>query len=447
MPSSVRGMFTSPGRIVLGTLFATIMLGTVLLHCAWAQAIHVGWFDCFFTATSTVCVTGLYTVPLAHFSCAGHVVLLFLMQIGALGLITLSVFFLSLFTTIGLTAKHVTSEALELEAGQHPRRLVMFTIAFTICIELLGMIGCYYTMPGTEGSWLYRLFVALFHSVSSFCHVGVTLLPAPRGSLVGGAGFLWITGLLVFIGSLGFVVWRELWWYITQGRYGNRHVHLSLHSTVVLATTTGLTLLAALLFFLLEYLPMFLQEGGLAPFGHALFNSLCLRSAGFTTLVMSAVPSATLLFVMIISFIGAAPGSASSGIKVTTVAIFLAAIKATLLRRNVVEMKYRTIPYEQVLKAMAILMLSIAWVMFLIFLAFITDPHIPAFDLMFEVVSFFSNVGLNRGITDLLSMGGKIVVMVAMVVGRIGSLTVLLALTKQSKSSEFQYPEERLILS
>lgn len=445
MLSGLRSSFLSPGRLVLAALCATIAVGTILLLCPWAQAIPTGWRDCLFTSTSTVCVTGLYTVPLSNFTTAGHFVILLLMQAGSLGLITLSVFFLSLFTTMGLSTRSAAGEALDLEAGQHPKRLVIFTLCFTLAVELIGAALCYGTIRGSY-SVPYGLFLALFHAASSFCHVGITLLPMKAGALLGSTALLWITGTLVFLGSLGFVVWRELAWYLTSQR-AHKHVHLSLHSKLVISTTTALTIIAALILFMLEYAPSFAASPSVAPFGDALFNSLCLRSAGFTTLPIGSLSAATLFFIMVVSFIGAAPGSAASGIKVTTLAVVLAAIRATLLRRTAVEVKYRTIPNDQVFKAVSIFALSIAWAAFFVLLLLITDGHLAPFDLIFETISCFSNVGLSRGIVPLLSEFGKVLIMLTMIVGRIGALAVLLALTKQTRSPEFHYPEERLLLS
>jgi trk system potassium uptake protein TrkH len=437
---------TSPARVVIISLLSALICGTLLLACPCAQLIHISWLDCLFTATSSLSLTGLLTVPLSSFSWQGHFIIMLLMQIGALGLITLTIFFLSLFTTLGISTRSMSGEALELHIGQSPERLAMFIILITLACELLGFFICcglfypYYSIQQT-------LFFAAFHTISAFCSTGLTLVPLQHSLLSPSATFVLLatTGLLVFVGELGFVVWRDLAFYL-KTLYERRRVQLSLHTRLVLTLTPALIAVLMLIVGILEYHHISSGSDFFYAAGDALFNAICLRSSGFTTLTIPTIQFATLLAIMVVSFIGSSPGSTGSGIKVTTFAVFLAAVKATLLRRGQVEAKGRTIPNDQVFKAMSIVTISIAFIVLSSFFLLISETGKEPFDCLFEVCSAFTNLGISRGITPLLSIAGKIVIIFTMLVGRIGSLTMLLALKNAAKSPELYYPEERVMM-
>jgi len=427
-------------------MLTAISCGTLLLGMPWAQQVPVSWFDCLFTAVSTACVTGLETVPFDSFTTSGHIVMLLLMQIGAIGLITFTVFFLSFFMKLGLSAKLVTGEALELSGGQHPNTLVKFTILFTMLIELIGWISCFIILK-PHFPFPQALFYSLFHAISSFCNAGITIVPltAPTLGTISHLALLLVTSCLVLVGGLGFIVWRELTLSLTVTK--NKHSHLSLHTRLALLATAYLVGIATVIIFILEYARSFYQNPGITPFVEALFNAICLRSAGCTTLPIAAIQAATLLIIMMLSFIGSSPGSTGSGIKTTTFAIFVSAIKATLLHRSSVEAQHRTIPNDQVFKAMSIFALSAAFIALATFLLFITDAQLNPFDSLFEVFSAFTNLGLSRGITATISRAGQIIIMISMLIGRIGSLTLLLAFTKHGHGfHEVYYPEERVFI-
>lgn len=440
-------LLTSPGRIIILSMITLLLTGTLLLACPWAQQVPVAWLDCLFMATSAVSVTGLLTVPLSSFSWQGHLVIMLLMQVGALGLITLTIFFLSLFTRLGISARSMSGEALELHLGQSPELLAMFIIVITLACELVGFLVCcgvfyaYYPLHET-------LFFSAFHVISAFCSTGFTLTPLqnPLLSVTAGHILLITTAALVFIGELGFVVWRDVTYYFKTA-YERRRVQLSLHSRLVLTMTPAVIAALLLIIGLLEYHNIISVGAFFAAVCDALFNAICLRSAGFTTLSVPTLQYGTLLAIMVVSFIGSSPGSTGSGIKITTFAVFLAAVKATLLRRSQVEIKQRTIPNDQVFKAMAIVTVSIAFVLMSSFLLLITEAGKDPFDCLFEACSAFTNLGVSRGITPSLSALGKLIIIISMLVGRVGSLTLLLALKKVPKSNEVYYPEERVMMS
>jgi len=442
MPLQKR-FFSSPGRAILCSVLFTIMFGALLLSCSWAQRIPISFIDALFTATSATCVTGLMTIPLAAFTTAGQIIILCLIQIGALGLVTLTIFLLSLFVNVGLSTSSMTGEILEVGMIRHPRQMVFFIIIFTIVVEFCGFL-ILFLMTRHLFPFPQSIFFALFQAVSAFCNAGFILLPYQI--FFSHPGILATTATLVLIGGLGFIVWAEIARYIRSFQE-MKHFHLSLHSKLVLATTTFLIAFLGLIIFLLEYVRAFFMHPSLTLVTNTLFNAICLRSAGFTTLDLSAIHLATVFVIMIVAFIGSSPGSVGSGIKTTTFAVFVAAIRATVLRRTWVEIMGRTIPNEQVFKAMAIFSLSLCWVAATIFFLLLTEQGWRFIDIIFEAFAAFSNLGLSTGITPHLSSQGKCIIMISMFIGRIGSLTLLLALRKQRSTQEFHYPEESVLMS
>lgn len=442
-----KSLFSAPGRTILLSMIATIFVGSLLLWSSWSHHGQISYLDALFTATSATCVTGLLTVPLTQFTPLGQVVIMFLMQIGALGLISLTVFLLSLFMNLGLTATHMTEEILEVGGSRRARDMLFFIMVFTGIVEAIGFFAIFFTIkkyyPVGKAA-----FYALFHTVSSFCNAGFVIFSSESQVshlIVDHRNLMIITALLVLIGGLGFMVWHEVVKYFRSWS-SHKHFHFSLHSKIVFSMTVFLITFMSVMVFILEYLKQFMVHPSLWYVMAAVFDGICLRSAGFTTIDFSTIHLATLFTIMIVSFIGSSPGSTGGGIKTTTFATFLAAIRATLSRRIWVEIKQRTLANEQIFKAMAIFSLSLCWLAATIFLLLLTEQGWRFIDICSEAFAAFTNLGLSTGITPYLSEHGKIVIMLSMLIGRIGSLTLLLAFKKQQAKSGLHYPEERILM-
>lgn len=440
-----RKSFFSPGRIIFFSFALTIIIGTTLLSLPFCQRVSVSLLDCLFTAVSATCVTGLLTVPLNSFTGTGHMVLLGLIQVGALGLVTLTIFMMSLFVELGMGTQFIAGEVLEIGHWQRSRNMLWFIIGFTLCVETIGTGAVYYAIKDCYPQDV-SFFYALFHTISSFSNAGITLLSPNSTVLPSCPGLLAITALLVIMGGLGFLIWHEIGMYLGSFRE-KRHFHWTLHSKIVASMTASIIALTTTVILSLEYLRLYPQWGIIRIAGEALFNAICCRSTGFTTLDLQTVHFATIFFIMIVAFIGSSPGSTGSGIKTTTFALFLAAIKAVIMRRSIVEIKGRSIPNDQIFKAMAILTLSLTWIAISIFFLLLSEQGWRFVDVVFESVSAFANLGLTTGETCDLSSAGKGIIMVSMLVGRIGTLTLLLAFKSPREKAEFHYPEERVIIS
>jgi len=437
----------SPSRVILISVFITIISGTLLLGLPIARTTYVSWIDLFFTATSVTCVTGLFTVPLTNYTTFGHVILMILMQVGALGLITMTLFFMALFTKFGLSTHLMAGQLLEVQKWKNMRRLVLSIVTIVISTELIGAVFMYI---GLRNLYPYprSLFLALFQSVASFCNApGVTLLD--DGIIPANNAILLITSTcLVFFGGMGFIVWRELLSYIKTIILRKKRYNFCLHSKIVLFVSTAIVLAAGTLFLILEHNNTMVNLSLPYQVINSIFHAVTSRSSGVLSTNLIDFQLTTIFVIMIISFIGSAPGSPGSGIKVTNLAIFSSAVRATMYGRSHVSIMGRKVAMDQIYKSMAIIFLSIVWIILSTFLLLITEPNWKFIDVLFENISAFANLGLTTGITPYLSFLGKIFVIVGMIVGRIGGLTFILAIRKFYKEKrEVAYPEERIMLS
>ena len=440
-------IFSSPGRTLIISLFSLVLLGSLILSSAWALKIpqSVSYMDSLFSSASAVSVTGLLTVPLEYFSTFGLIVILLLIQVGGLGLITLTVFLMSLFFEVGLGTQVMAAQLLEIDSYRKSRYMLAFIIIFSLIIELLGAIAIFFTLP-THFSLKYKLFYSCFHAISSFCSAGFFILPGGIMAYQNNIPFLIITTLLMLIGELGFIVWHDGLLYI-QAYIKDKPFRFSLHTKIVISITTFLIVVSAAIMWALERDHTFASMSYPVAFTNLLFNTISYRSTGFSTINIPTVHLATLFLIMIIAFIGSSPGSTGSGIKTTTFAIFLGAIRAVIRGRTSVEIKNRTIPNDQVFKAMAVLSLSLSLLALITFLLLLTQPQWGFTDTIFQAFSSFANLGLSTALTKELSFSGKIIVLFSMLIGRIGSLTLILAFIGRQHRTEFFYPEERVLIS
>ena len=439
----------SPGRVILLSLLATIGLGTLFLSLPIARVKPISIIDLFFTATSTACVTGIFTVPLDSFSPFGHTVLMILMQIGGIGLITLTLFLLSLFVNFGFAQQILAGQLLELESWKQIKQIIIFITLFTLGIEALGALSFYpifNNMFGPERAAFY----AVFHSISSFCNAGISLFPNSLELFRSQYIFLFITGLLMIIGALGFITWKEIFYYIKAFNRKKRYT-FSLHSRIVLYSTCSAILVATLLYFILEQCINFSDTTYLNRICTAFFQAASYRSGGYTTIPINSLALPTLFVTLFVMFMGSSPGSTGGGVKITSIIIFMATIKAAVTDNEEVEIRGRSLPLDLVYRAIAIVALGILWICISTLLLLVSERTADLMSVLLESVSAFTNVGISRGLTQHLSDFGKFLIMLSMIIGRIGSLTLILALRemalrKSPEAKSFSYPEERVML-
>lgn len=436
----------TPGRILFFTFFLTVLIGTLLLALPIARTADINFIDLFFTATSATTGTGLFTTSLQNFTFFGHCIILVLIQIGGLGLITLTLFLLSLFVDLGMGTTLMAVQLLEMETWKNIRRFILFIVGLTFTCELIGAVATFFAIRD-DYSFGYACFLACFHSISSFCNAGITLFDHGMGTYATNYTMLITTSILMLFGGLGFITWNDLGNYFASLRKKKRYA-FSLHSKIVIYGTAAVVGISWMLFLLFENNPSLESMHPVTKLLNSLFHVISFRSAGFLALPITTFSIATMLLICVIAFIGSSPGSTGCGIKITTFFIFLATIKAAITGETFIHVYGRRIEIDQIFKVIAIVFLSLFWIFLSTFFLVLVEPNSTFFDLMFETISAFATLGVSSGATNELSVAGKYIIVASMMIGKIGSLTMILALKRRKpEQAEFLYPEERVMLS
>ncbi len=432
--------------MVLG--FAVIILfGTILLTLPIATEGpgRLSWLEALFTATSATTVTGLIVVGTEPtFSTFGEIVILFLIQVGGVGFITLSVL---LFRLIGrrvtLYERTLLSQTLGVGASKGVVPLTLTVLLTTVAIEFVGALFMFIRwqqiMP-----WSQAAYYSIFHAVSAFCNAGFDLfmgledpiLLASRRDPV----IVIVMSLLITIGTLGITVIYDLiaW---------PRERHLSLHTRLVLPLTTFLVIAGTLLVIIDE--AMSGHALSVLPAGErwlvAFFTIVSSRTAGLTFISLADLGQASQLIIMVWMFIGGAPASMGGGVGISTVAVVLVTLRSTVRGYTDSRAFERTLPTETIFKAVAILAVSTILVTSItVILTLLGDGDL--FPVAFEVISAFSNTGYSLGITDGLSQAGRLLLAFTMFWGRLGPLTLVVALAQRRRQTLLHYPEEKIII-
>jgi trk system potassium uptake protein TrkH len=426
-----------PGMMLIGSFFAIVVAGTLLLkmpRCV-LPGETCSWLDAAFTSTSAVCVTGLSVQNTAtFFSHTGQAVILLLIQVGGLGIMTLTFFAaVVLFEGLSLHDRLLLGRMIQENRLSRIGKTLTFIVVFTLVCEGLGAALLYAGMDAGTG-WRERLFHSVFHAVSAFCNAGFSTFPDNMASGVLRANGIWqvCVMLLIVIGGLGSLVVEDLClWSLAgyrklRGHKQNRH-RLRIHTRIVLVTTGVLVFGGASVILATEFALWNGPENG-GKVLTALFHSVTARTAGFNTVSMSAIGPMTVNVLMILMLIGGSPGGTAGGIRTTVVAVGLGHLWSQLRmgHRGMVAFN-RTIPSATGSQALGLILLAGIWLAgnFMLFQFLEAGNGISDSRLLFELISAFATVGLSIDLTPLLSEGGKTLLIVNMFVGRIGLLTVM----------------------
>lgn len=428
MGSTTKLAHFSPGRFILISFSVAIAISTLLLSLPVSQATPtpIPFIDLLFTATSATCVTGLFTVSLNNFTLFGQSIILILVQIGGLGLITLMLFCMYMIVNVGLATQLMAGQLLEIESWKNVKKILLFIFLVTLIAELIGTFSILATL-GTHFSGDNIWFLSLFHAISSFCNAGIPLLYDIMPETMTDPLITGVTTTLMFIGGLGFITWYEIARYI-RSLPKKKKYRFSLHSKIILYGSTALLISSVIIFWILERDNILALLNGPTTILESIFYAVSFKSTGFLLVSPAELRLATLLLIMVIGFIGSSPGSTGSGIKITNFAIFFATIKAAITGRRSVEIKGRRIAKDQVNKAIAIISLGLSWIILITFCLLITEKNLHFIDLLFEATAAFTTLGITTGVTPTLSLIGKIFIIISMIVGRIGSLTLILGI-------------------
>lgn len=444
--------FSTTRIIVLGFLGA-IIIGTLLLLLPFAtvKGEYTTPVDALFTATTSVCVTGLVTVPtFSHWTIFGQVIIALLAQIGGLGVITFTtIFLLVLRKKIGLKERLLIQDAYNLDTIQGLVILVKRIIRGTLVVEGVGAL-LYMTVfipeYGAIGIWK-----SIFNSVSAFCNAGMDVLGnSSLESYVGNPIVNFTTMFLIILGGIGFPVW---WNVIEVFRYDRSEYtclsdsihHLKLHSKVVLAVTAILIFGGSVIIFALEYNNN--ATLGALPFWEkcqaALFQSVTTRTAGFATISQSGLRTSTAFICCLLMFIGGSPSGTAGGIKTTTIAILCMTVISIVRGRRDTEMFERKVNDGVVRRALSIFMVSLSVMLLSVIALAVVQPG-PFIDCFYETVSAIATVGLSRDLTMELNVAGKIVIIITMYIGRIGPISLALFFNSKRFLNIKSYKEENV---
>ncbi|HLT87874.1 MAG TPA: potassium transporter TrkG [Sphingobacterium sp.] len=456
--------YFNPTILFVISFLALILLGTVLLMLPRTTIVApLSFVDALFMATSAVCITGLTVTDIStNFSVFGQSVVMLLIQIGGLGIMTFTGFF-GYFFSGGFSYKNqlMFGEIL----GENKLNSVISTlltiIFITLFFELIGGVFIFFSLDATQfESMGERIFFSAFHAISSFCNAGFTILPEGMGHDVYrfNYGFQLAITCSFILGGLGFGTVYNFYTFLKQKAkqlvyklflrqpFIHKPQVFSFNTRFILLCNAIVLVLGTASYYILEQRHTLTDDSSLVgDWVTSFFMANSARTAGFDSVNINFVATPTLIMMVTLMWMGASPGSTGGGVKITTVALAIMNIIALARGKDAIEIYKRRIAVESVNKAFAIIVLSVLTITLSFVLMNFADPQQEMKALLFEVVSAYSTCGLSLGITPSLSATGKIIVAVTMFVGRVGTLTLLVAFIKNTRNKSYIYPTEKIL--
>jgi trk system potassium uptake protein len=437
-----------PAQVVLLSFAGWILLGSLLLILPVSAnpGKSIDFIDALFMSTSATCVTGLSSISLPdEFSIFGQMVLLILVQVGGLGIMTLSS---SMAVIMGrnlqMREQVIMQDVLDASSSEELLNLVVDIIQFTFLIEFVGAIiltvGFY--QEGFEiGQSIYFGF---YHSIMAFCNAGFALFNNSLEDFKFVPLIHLTIAALIILGGIGFSVMKDI---LSVAKSHRPWTSLSVHSKIVLFVNTLLLLFGTMYLFITEFTHAFETMSMWERLQVSFFQSVTTRTAGFNTINLSSLNPHSAYMMILLMFIGASPGSTGGGIKTTTFAVLIQSVTATLKGKFNVEFFERRVPAATVVKSISIFIIALIVVSAGVLALMWSEPDKSFLALMFEVVSAFGTVGLSLGITPFLSVFGKVLIVVIMYLGRVGPLTLVLAVgSRVVLPSKVEYPEGKVLI-
>jgi len=432
----------TPYQILVLGFAGLILCGALLLMTTTASVNgqSLSFIDALFTSTSAVCVTGLIVVDTGtYFSLFGQLVIIFLIQAGGLGIMTMATLMaLVMRRKIQLRERLIMQEALNQMTVSGVVRLTQYIILVTLLIEFIGgtiLAIHWYPELGSQG-----IYFGYWHGISSFCNAGFDLFGnfTSLTNYVDDSTVNLTIAALIILGGIGFTV-------IFDVGHNRRWHKFALHTKLVLVTTIVLLVFGTLVIFLLEMNnPNTLgQLSWQGKFLGSYFQSVSTRTAGYNTVDIGKLQDVTIFFMVILMFIGASPSSTGGGIKTTTIGVLIAAVWALITGKQDAEIFQRRIPQQLIYKAFSVFFIAAGLVIFVTMMMSITE-NASFLKILFEVVSAFGTVGLSTGITPTLTDYGKMWIIATMFAGRVGPVTLALALALRTTKGMVHYPEGKI---
>ncbi len=462
------GKRTNPSLILAVSFLVIIVIGTglLLLPLSVQEGVSLAWIDALFTSTSAVCVTGLTTVNVATtFTPMGLTIIIILIQIGGVGVMTLTSFFALFFMgNTSLYNQLVVRDMVSSNSLSSLFSTLLYILVFTLVIEMIGMFAIWLSITGTMGMSLKEEFAfSAFHSISAFCNAGFSTLPDNLGEPVLMTGHNWffnIISFLVIFGGIGFPILvnfkniighylRYLWRVISTFKYHRYHrQHLySLNTKIVLVATVLLLIFGTGMIALFEWNASFAGMSVDDKLTQAFFNAVCPRTAGFSSVDLTAFTMQSILIYIFLMWIGGAAQSTAGGIKVNAFAVVFIDLIAVLRGTPKVQVLKREISTESIRRSNVTVVLSISVIFISVFLLTIWQPEMHIIAIVFEVVSALATVGSSLNTTQLLVDNSKLLICLLMFVGRVGLITLMLGIIRRKKKTRYSYPKDDIIIN
>jgi len=436
----------NPAVFVLFSFLFAVFIGTLLLLLPIATKSSGGTslITALFTSTSATCVTGLIVVDTGtYFTLFGQLVILMLIQIGGLGIMTVSsAFAIMLGQKLSVRSENLIQNVVGETNKIDMINLVKHVLGVTLFFEIIGTIFLYLTFKGDFISHSTAFYYSLFHSVSAFCNAGFSLFPNSFTGYFTNFNINFIVTFLIIVGGIGFPVIVDI------RRNFFRHFklsRLSLHTKIVLSSSAFLLVVGFIAFFVSEYNSTMKDFSMLNRIYASFFQSVTTRTAGFNTIDNANLSPASVLSSIILMFIGASPGSTGGGIKTTAFAVILISVIVMFQGNRETHIFHRRVSENIIRKVMALIASSVIFLSFMIFLLLLIEPY--SFEkIVFEAFSAFGTVGLSMGITNQLSVYGKIIIILLMYLGRVGPLTLIFAISETKTKTSYSYTEEKIAI-
>jgi Trk-type K+ transport system membrane component len=453
----------NPAQLFIISFIAIILLGALLLQLPNATHNGISFLDALFTSTSAVCVTGLIVVDTgSYFTEFGQVIIMFLIQVGGLGILTFASYF-SYFFKGGssyenqLSIGEMTNSDKLGEVFSTLKRILIITFI----IEFIGALMIFTSLDSRLiGSFFERVYFSAFHAVSAFCNAGFSTLQLGLYDdgfkynyflqlaliflfVMGGLGFPIVVNLVKF--TKYFITVRVL--QFKKKVKNHKPWVLTLNSRITLITTITLTVVGTILFFFAEYDNSLAEHGAFGKFVTALFGATTPRTAGFNTVDMANLNFSTVILIILLMWIGASPASTGGGIKTSTFAIATLNFISLAKGKTRIEVYRREIADISVRRAFAVISLSLIVIGTGIIIMSIFDSEKDLLGIAFECFSAYSTVGLSVGITADLSSVSKFVIIVVMFIGRVSMLSIMIAVFRKVKHKNYRYPSEEITIN
>ncbi|RHJ83192.1 TrkH family potassium uptake protein [Parabacteroides sp. AM08-6] len=453
-----------PSILFLLSFVFVILIGSGLLMLPNATVHGIHFIDALFISTTSVCVTGLTTVDVATtFTHTGLIIIMFLIQIGGIGVMTFTSFFaLSFMGHSSFSSKMVLKDMLNEDHINGLFKVILNILFVTLFIEGIGAYLIYMEIKGSlPGGTSEELFYAIFHAISAFCNAGISTLSGNMYDPLVVHKYnlhIWI-GFLIIFGGLGFPIvlnylklLKHLIINIFRMLIGQQkhYVHtpriININTYIVVISTLVLVISGTVFYYLLEMNNTLASLPFKGKVANAFLGAVTPRTAGFCVADMGILTNGTLMLTLILMIIGAAPMSTGGGLKVTTVCVALFTAHNTARNKENVEIRKREIAPATIRRAFATIVFYFCWLGLAVWLLSLTEKGVSVFTLTFEAVSALSTVGLSLNFSPLLTTAGKLIIICTMLVGRIGILTFFFSFYKEYKKKNYTYPQENILM-